>query len=78
MRRKSVRDTDAEIELAKKLLARAQASGTLKPPRGLAATALSHGYRRSVSQTVTYRDYLRDARGLSLARRRVSVGARRK
>ena len=43
MRRNSVRYTDAEIELAKQLFARAQASGTLKPHRGLAAIALSNG-----------------------------------
>lgn len=53
----------AEIALAKQMFARAQAAGTLKPPRAIAALALSNGYRRTVSaSTVTYRDYLRDAR----------------
>lgn len=77
MPRKSAPYTDAEIALAKRLFAQAQASGTLKPPRGLIAIALSNGYRQSVSQTVTYRDYLRDARqrlslriGVSGSRRR--------
>lgn len=62
MPRKSAPYTDAEIALAKRLFEQAQASGTLKPPRGLIAIALSNGYRQSVSQAVTFRDYLRDAR----------------
>jgi hypothetical protein len=78
MPRKSAPYTDTEIALAKRLFAQAQASGTLKPPRGLIAIALSNGYRQSVSQTVTYRDYLRDARQRLSLRVGVSRGRRRK
>lgn len=78
MPRKSAPYTDAEIALAKRLFAQAQASGTLKPPRGLIAVALSNGYRQSVSQTVTYRDYLRDARQRLSLLVGVSGGRRRK
>ncbi|WP_028745402.1 hypothetical protein [Rhizobium mesoamericanum] len=78
MPRKSAPYTDAEIALAKRLFAQAQASGTLKPPRGLIAIALSNGYRQSVSQTVTYQDYLRDARQRLSLRVGVSRGRRRK
>ncbi len=78
MPRRSAPYTDAEIALAKRLFAQAQASGTLKPPRGLIAIALSNGYRRSVSQSVTYRDYLHDARQRLSLRVGVSGGRRRK
>jgi hypothetical protein len=78
MPRKSATYSDAEIALAKRLFAQAQASGTLKPPRGLIAIALSNGYRRSVAQAVTYRDYLRDARRRLSLRAGVSGPRRRK
>lgn len=78
MPRKSAPYTEPEIALAKRLFAQAQASGTLKPPRGLIAIALSNGYRQSVSQAVTYRDYLRDARQRLSLRVGVSGGRRRK
>lgn len=53
----------SEIVLAQKLFKRHHAAGTLKPPRAIAALALSNGVRQTVSaSTVTYRDYLRDAR----------------
>lgn len=78
MPRKSAPYTDAEIALAKRLFVQAQASGTLKPPRGLIAIALSNGYSQSVSQAVTYRDYLRDARQRLSLRLGVSDPRRRK
>lgn len=78
MPRKSAPYSHAEIALAKRLFAQAQASGTLKPPRGLITIALSNGYRQSVSQTVTYRDYLRDARQRLSLHIGVSAGRRRK
>lgn len=55
--------TPDEIALAEKLFARAKTTNTLKPPRAIAALALSNGFRQSVTASeVTYRDYLRDAR----------------
>lgn len=78
MPRKSAPYTDAEIALAKRLFAQAQANGTLTPLRGLIAIALSNGYRQSVSQTVTYRDYLRHARRRLSLRAGVSGARRRK
>lgn len=46
-----------EISLAKRLYGRAKMSGTLKPPRAVAALALSNGYRRVVAASeVTFRD----------------------
>jgi hypothetical protein len=77
MPRKPSPYTEAEISLAKQMFAEAEAGGTLKPGRGLIAVALSSGYRRSVGQTTTYHDYLRDAR-LSLARQAGSERARRR
>ena|ERR1700733_6948944 len=77
MPRKPSSYTKAEIALAKQMFAKAEASGTLKPGRGLIAIALSSGYRRSVAQTTTYRDYLRDAR-LNLARQVGPEQARRR
>lgn len=63
MTRTPPRFTPTEIALAKRMFARAEAAGTLKPPRAIAALALSNGLRRSISaSTVTHRDYLRDAR----------------
>ena len=57
------RYTAREIAYAKRLFAAATAGGFLKPPRAIAALALSSGHRRTVMQSqVTYRDYLRDAR----------------
>lgn len=57
-----VRYSEAEITLAKQLFSDAKTNGTLKSPRGLIAVALSNGFRHSVSQAITYTDYLRDAR----------------
>ena len=55
--------TPDEIALAEKLFARVKTTNTLKPPRVIAALALSNGFRQSVTASeVTYRDYLRDAR----------------
>jgi hypothetical protein len=76
MSRKQPLYTHAEIALAKRLFAQAKAGGTLKPPRGLIAIALSNGYSHSVAQAPSYRDYLRDAR-LRLARQRGLAGTRR-
>ncbi|MBN9252449.1 MAG: hypothetical protein J0I86_18050 [Mesorhizobium sp.] len=61
--------TPQETALAKQLYERAKATGTLKRPRAIAALALSNGVRQVASaSTVTFRDYLRDARQ-QLARR---------
>lgn len=50
--------TPDEIALAEKLFARAKTTNTLKPPRAIAALALSNGFRQSVTASeVTYRDY---------------------
>jgi hypothetical protein len=62
MSRKPPTYTDAEIALAKRMFAEAQASGTLKPGRGLIAVALGSGARSSVAQAPSFRDYLKDAR----------------
>ena len=62
MPRKRKPYTPAEIALAERLFAEAQANGTLKPGRGLAALALSTGLGCSVAQAPSFRDYLPDAR----------------
>jgi hypothetical protein len=55
--------TAAEHRHAQRLFAQAKSRGTLKPPRALGALATSNGLVRSYSaSSVTYRDYLPDAR----------------
>ena len=64
--------TSQEVELAKRLFERAKAAGILKRPRAIAALVSNNGFRQVVTaSSVTFRDYLSDARAL-LARRRAS------
>lgn len=56
--------TAAETAYAKRLFATASARGTLKPPRTNAVLVTGSGHRQTaMQQRVTWRDYLRDARG---------------
>lgn len=55
--------TAAEHRHAQRLFTQAKARGSLKAPRALGALATSDGFVRSYSaSSVTYRDYLPDAR----------------
>lgn len=68
------RYTAAEHLHARRLFALANARGCLKPPRGVAALVTGSGMVRTQSaSSVTYRDYLPDARhalaGRSMRRR---------
>lgn len=60
---KTTKFTSAEKELARKLFEKAEAEGTLRTPRANAAFALGSGPSGVIMQhSVTWRDYLRDAR----------------
>lgn len=68
--KKSTPFNAAEIALAKRLFAEAQAEGSLKKPRAIGAVASrAGGPIRSMGRIeVTHRDYLRDARAILSAK----------
>lgn len=64
--KKSIPFTAAEIALAKRLFAEAQAQGSVKAPRAIGAVASrAGGPIQSIGRIeVSHRDYLRDARAI--------------